>query len=606
MIYRCIAADWAVNESNPPLKKVIEGEFSFERLEELNATGYNIYCCPNFEDSIELTKPLDGSMVHTFKWVFVDMDLKENVYSSKEEFISVLATFKLSPTKIVDSGNGIHAYWRVSDLDAMSYLRFQRRLTRLFKTDEAVGKIFQLMRVPNTVNTKRLESLHLCRVIQNEDQRIYTAEELDRQLPPISQADEAYCQNHYNQTYNSSAILSEISDKLPPKFAALLRQNPEVKELWSNPQDDRSKSDYRLGHLLFANSFSREEAASVLVNTAKAINRAPHHRLNYAQNIIDKIWTYELSDPELTLSNSIKDILSKNPSALKGIPFRCHKWLDNTQHGFRLGHVIGLVAGSGVGKTTVALNMFRWFVERNPDYVHFFIPLEQPANEIAARWQTLCGDDTQLHEKVHVMSNYDENGAFRHLSFDEIKDYLLKFQEVTKKKIGTVVIDHIGALKKQSKNGENQALMDIMHQMKGFAIETNTLLIMQSQAPREKAGIGDVELNKDSAYGSVFFESYCDFLLTIWQPLKRMYASGAPTILSFKFAKIRHKNQKQDDIQEDVVYNLYYDTLTERLGELTEKQEQQFEYYAKQAMKRREDTRKGDVSHYVSRRVDEA
>ena len=85
-----------------------------------------------------------------------------------------------------------------------------------------------------------------------------------------------------------------------------------------------------------------------------------------------------------------------------------------------------------------------------------------------------------------------------------------------------------------------------------------------------------------------------------------MYASGAPTILSFKFAKIRHKNQKQDDIQEDVVYNLYYDTLTERLGELTEKQEQQFEYYAKQAMKRREDTRKGDVSHYVSRRVDEA
>lgn len=598
MVYRLIAPQWLIDES-PGTRRVLEGEFTQERLEELNAQGYNCYFLPNYPSEYDPSKTVSGSQIDVFNFAFVDMDLKDGKYSSKEQFSSVVTSSTAPPTYIVDSGGGVHAYWQVTDLDAMSYLKLQRRLLRLFNTDEAVGQIYQLMRVPGTVNTKLKDEPRLCNYLDKTD-HIYTCEELDKALPPLTLEDEEYCKQHYDKTYHPETQ-TIVSDKLPPKFSTLLRNNKEVKEIWSGNVDDRSKGDYRLGHILFANGFTRDEALSTLINSAKALPRAPHHRVSYAENIVDKIWTFEETSNELNLSSTVREILHKSGDTLKGTRFPCWSYIDNTEHGFRLGQVIGLVAGSGVGKTAMALNMFEGFVQSNPDYDHFFVPLEQPANEIADRWKTMCGDKTQLHDKVHVISNYAEDGSFRHLSFDDIKEYLLKFQKVTGRKVGCVVIDHIGALKKTDKNGENQDLMDICHSMKAFAIHTNTLLIMQSQAPREKAGAGDLELGKDAAYGTVYFESYCDYLITIWQPLKRCYSEDScPTVTAFKFCKIRHKKMGTDAICEDVCYRLYFEPETEHLRELSQDEEKSFDFFNKKATNARKKDRKTDLVPYQS------
>lgn len=599
MVYRCIAPKWllALNPNLPPVK---EGEFDEDTLKDLNKQGYNIYFLPNFPSIYDPATPVTGAHIDTFNWVFVDMDLKEGKWASKQEFVDHVKV-TIEPTFIVDSGNGIHAYWQVTDLDVGIYLRLQRRLLRYFNTDESLAKIYQLMRMPNSFNTKDQNNFKPCEVIFDSPNQ-YTAEEMDKLLPTLSAEDEEYCQQHYNKTYGLNQQVA-VDEKIPLKFAQLLKSNKEVKEIWSGNLDDRSKGDYRLGHLMFANGFTKDEAMSVLVNSAKALSRAPVHRVNYAQNIVEKIWIYELADnkEELILSNTVKDILSKYGTDIKGTRFPCWSYIDATEHGFRLGQVIGLVAGSGVGKTAVALNMFRGFVKNNPDYDHFFVPLEQPANEIAERWQSMCQDDPTLNEKVHVVSNYDEQGNFRHLSFDEIKDYILKFQQVTKRKVGAVVIDHIGALKKKDKKGENQDLMDICHAMKAFAVQTNTMLIMQSQAPREKAGIGDLELNKDAAYGTVYFESYCDYLITIWQPLKRCYNEpGCPTVTAFKFCKIRHKKTNKDQIIEDVCYKLYFDPNTQHLRELTQDEETSFTFFLNKATNKRKTDRKTDLVPYES------
>lgn len=602
MVYRLILPDWA-KEARPDLKKVLEGEFTDEQLFKFNSEDfYGIFYLPNYPDKYDSGKTVDGSHIDVFRMVFVDMDLKEGVYKSKDEFIEFVHGQGLDPSFIVDSGNGVHVYWEVADLDAMSFLRLQRRLCRLYKTDEAVCKIFQLMRVPGYTNTKRRDDFKPCELIYTTE-NVYTCEQLDNFLPQISAEDEAYCLQHYEKTYSLESRNVSFNEALPLKFAKLLRDNTEVKDIWSGNIDDRSKADYRLGHIMFAQGFSKEEALSVLVNTAKAMTRAPLHRQNYALNIIDKIWTYEIAEDKekLDLSSSVKEILSKSGDMLKGTPFPCHSWVDNTKHGFRLGQVIGLVAGSGVGKTAMALNMFEGFVQYNPDYDHFFVALEQPANEIADRWKTLCADRPNMYDKVHVISNYTDDGAFRHLSFDEIREYVHKFQRVTGRKVGCIVIDHIGALKKKGQDGENQDLMTICHSMKAFAVETNTLLVMQSQSSREKAGIGDLELNKDAAYGTVYFESYCDYLIAIWQPLKRMYAvEGCPTVMSFKFCKIRHKKIKEDKIQEDVPYILYFESGTERLREMTEKEEISFNFFNKQATNKRKEDRKTDLVSYKS------
>ena len=578
MIYRCILSSW-VSEEFTNLKKVIEGEFTDEQIKDLNSKGYNIYYLPN-SPSIYEGGNVSGFQIDKFDWVFVDCDLKDGTYKTEDDFLKTVGEKLPIPTKVVLSGHGVHVYWKVSDLDAKSYLKLQRRLIRKLNTDEAVGQIYQLMRVPNTINTKVKEEPKLCELVYSGN-AVYTCEDLDKVLDPLTNEDAIYCTQHYEKTYNLQLKDIEIEDKIPLKFIQLIDSNEEVKDIWKGNLDDRSKGDFRLGHIMFASGFNKEEATSVLVNSAKALARAPIHRLNYATNIVDKIWTYELSSDKkgLTLSSSVRDILNRAGDALKGTRFACHPFLDNTVHGFRLGQVIGLVAGSGVGKTSMAINMFRWFTERNPEYDHFFVSLEQPANEIADRWKTVCQGDERLHDKVHVVSNYNDDGTFRHLSLSDIKDYIISYQRTTGRKVGTCVIDHIGALNKKTKDGENQGIIDICHQMKGFALETNTMVIMQSQAPREKAGIGDLELNKDAAYGTVFFESYVDYLLCIWQPLKRVYSEGAPTVMALKFAKIRHKKQGQDKIQEDICYRLFFDPKIEQLRELTEEEDKSFDFF---------------------------
>lgn len=600
-VHRLILPEWAKLET-PSKSKVLEGQFSEDQIQQYNSEGYNAYYLPNYPTNYEPSITVSGSHIDHFEWVFIDFDLKSGTYESKDGFLEAVGVAGITPTKVVDSGNGVHVYWKVFNLDAMSYLRFQRRLMRLFNTDEAVGQLFQLMRVPGTVNTKVKDDYKLC-TLEFESDISYTAEELDKLLPTITAADEAYCHIHYNKTHGINQDETTIDDTIPPKFGKLLRDNAEAKELWAGQSDDRSKSDYRLGHLMFASGFTKDEALSVLINSAKALQRAPVHRRSYASNIVDKIWTFELTDDKnkLELSSSVKEILQRSGDTLKGTPFRCHERIDNTEHGFRLGQVIGLVAGSGVGKTAFALNQFRWFAQKNPDYHHFFIPLEQPANEIADRWKTMCGSDTSLHDKVHVISNYDENGAFRHLSFEEIREYIEKFQKVTGYKVGCVVIDHIGALKKKGKDGENQDLMDICHSMKAFAVQTNTLLVMQSQSSREKAGIGDLELNKDAAYGTVYFESYCDFLITLWQPVKRCHSEEAcPTVTAFKFCKIRHKNTRKDVIQEDVAYYLAFNPETEQMQDMTQDQITAFNFFLPKSTNKRKADRKTELVSYQS------
>lgn len=589
MLVRLIPAKWTSG------LRIIEADLSYEEIHGYNKQGYNVYYWPNYPSIVHPNENVDGRDIDNFQFVFVDYDLKSNIYASKDAFI---ASISIPPTMVVDSGNGVHVYWEVSNLDVNSYLRFQRRLMSLYKTDPAVSKIAQLMRLPGTLNVKDQNRYVPCEILTHNDV-VYTAEEMNNLLPPLSAKDEQYCQDHYNQTFQDESQIV-IPSEMPKKWHQLLKSIPEASKLYAGVGNDRSKDDYRLGHLMFANGFNKEEAMTVLANSAKASERAPRHRVNYARNIVDKIWTFEAAEDKssLTLSKSVRDVLQQGEGDIKGTRFPCHPWIDNTVHGFRLGQVIGLVAGSGVGKTAFALNMFHWFAQRNPNYHHFFIPLEQPVNEIADRWKSLCGSDTSLHDKVHLISNYDDNGGFRHLSLSDIKEYILKFQRVTGFQVGCVVIDHIGVLKNDD-SLDNVA--GICHQMKSFAVETNTLLVMQSQTARQKAGAGDLELDKDAAYGTVFFESYCDYLITLWQPLKRCHgAEDCPTITAFKFCKIRHKKAKRDVIKEDEINYLNFDSENERLTELNEQQNNSLKYWLKQAANKRKADKNDAVLEYNS------
>ena len=597
-LIRFIAPQWLAETGK---KRVIEGEFTNEEILELNQEGYNVYYLPNHPAIYDSSHIVDGRDISVFQYCFVDMDLKDGRYPTKDAFLEAVGQSGIEPSLVVDSGNGVHAYWKVQGLDAKSYLRLSRRLIRLFNTDEAVGKIMQLMRLPGTKNTKTKPYVDCIQLYSSDIQ--YTCEDLDKVLPPITQEDEQYCTTHLERTYNLDSN-EPITDELPAKFGKLLRENKEVKELWAGQSDDRSKADYRLGHLMLAYGFSKAEALSVLINTAKALQRAPTHRRAYANGIVDKIFTTK-EEYSNSRYDTVRDILSRGDDTLKGIRFPCNKIIDDTVHGFRLGQVIGIIGGSGVGKTTLTLNSFLWFAEANPDYHHFFFSLEQPPGEIASRIRTICNGNEALFDKIHIVSNYEVDGTYRHFSMNSVEEYLMKFQSQPNSKVGAVVIDHIGVLDKNSKNGESEGLMGICRKMKATAVKVNCMLIMLSQAPREKAGIGDLELNKDAAFGTVFFESFVDYCICLWQPLKRVYKDGAPTIMAFKFAKIRHKKQGQDNIQEDTCYQLFFDPQTELLRELTQDEETSAKFFMNLALNDRKRDKKTDLVPYESRRIEE-
>jgi hypothetical protein len=81
--------------------------------------------------------------------------------------------------------------------------------------------------------------------------------------------------------------------------------------------------------------------------------------------------------------------------------------------------------------------------------------------------------------------------------------------------------------------------------IKTLAKELNLFIILQSQTTKGKAGDGDTPLGLDAAFGAAQFEQYMDYILTIWQPLRRVHNKTQLRATGYQYCKIRRKH-KQD------------------------------------------------------------
>lgn len=101
-----------------------------------------------------------------FRSLFIDIDAGENKdYPSKQEALEALLKFiddtKIPVPTLVDSGNGIHAYWCLEeDLPKEEYIQYSHKLRDFcldkgLNIDRAVmGDAARIMRSPNTLNWK--------------------------------------------------------------------------------------------------------------------------------------------------------------------------------------------------------------------------------------------------------------------------------------------------------------------------------------------------------------------------------------------------------------------------------------------------------------------
>lgn len=562
MRFRLIKPDWGKDGSIPG-KNTIEGDdFSLEFLAEKNAEGYNVYYFPNHN-----SKPIDhpflqGADVDVFTKVFVDMDLKDGVYSSTDEFLQVIANFELTPNYVVLSGNGVHAYWEVEDLTREDYLQIQRKLIKTLKTDKAVSSILQLMRFPGFYNTKKKDEFKLAEKIDLTDRR-YKTNDFHRILPELSDEEVRKVKEHMDRTDGKYTVdLEGVGMDLPEKFIKLCEKNSKVAALFAAEDEGRRSEDaYKLAQILFDKGFTRPEIISVIANTEKAMEKG-QHAINYAQLTVDKaIQAMPIYSVESAAQKALK--MRNNPGK-QGILVRGPAYFDVLEKRWERGQILGLIAGSGVGKTTITLDIFYNMIKNNQDNddVFVFFSLEMPDHMIIKRWESLTGGDPSLSERLFVVSNEDENGDWRGINLQQVYWYMRDIRKITGKNIAAIAIDHVGILHKGIDTtkqptfgteerpdlgfGNHRTLSEreITRHIKGLAKKFNCFCIVQSQTTKEKAGEGDVRLGLNAAYGAAQFEWDMDYVMTLWQPLRRVEAKTELRVLAWQYCKVREKSSK--------------------------------------------------------------
>ncbi|MCW5696323.1 MAG: hypothetical protein KIS96_06250 [Bauldia sp.] len=139
---------------------------------------------------------------------FADIDFATAKGSSRsyphdgEEARSILGTFPLVPTLLVDTGNGLHAHWLLSELHVIQneaarldaravWTGFQRALIAHFKIHgrriDSVGDLARNYRIPGTLNHKT-EPPKPVVIIQHHPDRRYALSEIRKLAQPLMDA----------------------------------------------------------------------------------------------------------------------------------------------------------------------------------------------------------------------------------------------------------------------------------------------------------------------------------------------------------------------------------------------------------------------------------
>lgn len=599
--YRLIKADWGKplldnGKPNPKFVAEIPGPNTYEGcsftddfIAEKNKLGYNIYFFPNHPSKdvyADGVISLAGKHIDKFNFIFVDMDLKDKVYASKDEFFKKLAEFPVKPTMTVDSGNGVHAYWAIENLTRDEYVFAQLALLKYFNTDESVFTVLQLMRLPGFMNTKRHGDYVEAKIVE-ELSNLEQAYSLD-QFPPnifnaLVEKELIRGQRHLDRldgklTINTPELVN--IDEIPELFFDFINdpKNDLANKLWMDPKGtygDRSGADMKLANMLFKAGFNKKEALSVIANTQKALSHG--NRKHYADLTIEKVYTEKLNSKFMTVGQRNRTI---NEEANLGDLVKASWWVDGETLGnpWRKRELTGLIAGPGVGKTSVTLKWMQDSIQNNSenDDIFVFFSLEMSVGEVTTRWNNLVGKDSVLADRLYVIGSETEKFEPRNIGLQEILGDCQELKKLTGKKIGMIAIDHIGLISKHINinkpytfgiDSEQNAgfgsirtlgLNSIAKQMKPLCKQLDTHIVLLTQTTKAK-GVGDLPIGKDGAYGISDYENIMDRIITVWQPLKLVQSQTKLRFMAYQYVKIRNKHisdKLQTDEAKIMVYEL--------------------------------------------------
>lgn len=287
---------------------------------------------------------------------------------------------------------------------------------------------------------------------------------------------------------------------------------------------------------------------------------------------------------------------------------------DATEWKWRKGEALGLVAASGTGKSAVSMKLLKEIIQNNNDNddIHFFFSLEMSARQVLSRWKKLVGYRKDMVNKLYVIDNEqtDERIGWQHI-VRYVEDTCLALG----KKPGCVIIDHFKALSnkidtKMQPNFDvsfdmhsglgtvkNISINEMCRLINAVAKRLNAFLIVQNQSTKGRAGDGDLPMGIDAAHGAADFEWFCDYIVTVWQPLKKVQDITDLTTTAWQYCKIRETGQ-HDKVFVYTPYVLKFEKATGDLRKLTNVELDEFRKCVEVANERRKEAKKNSYDNY--------
>jgi hypothetical protein len=240
--------------------------------------------------------------------------------------------------------------------------------------------------------------------------------------------------------------------------------------------------------------------------------------------------------------------------------------------------LLGVIGDSGVGKSEVVLNFFKYILKNNPNSCAVYVSLEMTDEKISQRWFQLTSDCPEISERLYVISRYDEFGKSREVSMGWIKKELIKYREV----IGDVAafaIDHIHCL------GENDpsTLNSIMITLKEMAVELNAFGLPMAQVNKGAGQKGEVPLDADAVLGCSQFKYICSDIIQIHRPILRLEEEAKLSVMGWGYCKIREAT-KEDKVKRGQNKLLAYDMDSREFRKMTTPEYTIFKEYYNQLL----------------------
>ena len=229
---------------------------NWTQIHTLNSEGFGVYygiCPKRARRQTGRAHELDASYC---SMLWADIDLKDGVYSTKQEAYQAIIDLDVPATAIIDSGGGLHALWRISpvkvDSTTLPHLKQTLRgLAIALRADTSVCETARVLRLPNTINTKPERNGAMCTVIDFLD----------------GQIDYSYFEDYHDLAAPATRkIARDIPRYKPENLPAFIAAYMNT----SHPQGGRNHALNAAAYYMSSNGYSEGEALDLLLQRAVA------------------------------------------------------------------------------------------------------------------------------------------------------------------------------------------------------------------------------------------------------------------------------------------------------------------------------------------------